>query len=81
MHEARDHITHYHAEGEDRYLCGVLYDRENDDMRVYRRHRTARTFKDVMCNKCQRVHNRLLADPKQRHRLAIDSKPRPIVHA
>jgi hypothetical protein len=66
---ALDHVKHYHASGESRYLCGVPYNRETQNTGHAR---AAVSFDAVSCNGCQRVHGQLLKTPGGRKRLGLD---------
>jgi hypothetical protein len=68
-HGMLDHVRHYHASGETRYLCGKFYDRETQHTGNAR---PALSFEDVSCNRCQRVHGLLLKTPGGRKRLGLD---------
>lgn len=65
-----DHVKHYHAQGDTRYLCGTFYDRDTQTTGV---NRPAVSSEDVSCNRCQRAHWRLMQTPEGRKRLGVDT--------
>lgn len=67
----RDHVTHYHAAGEDRYLCGKPYEREFQSVGT---DRAAASTKELSCNRCQVIHNKLMQTKEGRKRLGIDTR-------
>lgn len=68
---SKDHVTHYHASGEDRYLCGKWYEPEFQSVGT---HRVALNTRDLSCNRCQVIHNKLVLTPEGRARLGLDKK-------
>lgn len=64
---AKDHVTHYHAQGDARYLCGRVYQLGSE----HGTNRTARDSGELTCNRCQRKHGAMLLSLDGRKRLGL----------